>query len=168
MMSKEKQAVKAAKHKAWRQALSAEHKARIAGKRKAHYKANKVTEVARVVAWYEANKEKVAVSQKARREAYRWTVGSSSRQKNGFSPWLIQALLQHQGHVCGICKTPITENAQADHDHTTGKRRGLLCRRCNILEGQLLKVPMDLEEWASRVVEWRESAVAEELARIAE
>ena len=39
-----------------------------------------------------------------------------------------------QNQCCAICSTPQTELDQAlsvDHDHTTGKLRGLLCNECN-------------------------------------
>lgn len=36
---------------------------------------------------------------------------------------------------CGICGKPPPDNRRLDrdHDHVTGKPRGLLCRRCNRL-----------------------------------
>ncbi len=47
-------------------------------------------------------------------------------------------LVQHkqmyidQNGCCAICKIPIAYNkVQTDHDHATGKVRGLLCTRCN-------------------------------------
>lgn len=45
-------------------------------------------------------------------------------------------MFKRQGGQCGICHTPITyETCHIDHDHATGKVRGLLCRRCNPLLG---------------------------------
>ena len=36
------------------------------------------------------------------------------------------------GEHCGICKAePKTKRLDRDHDHKTGKPRGLLCHRCN-------------------------------------
>lgn len=37
------------------------------------------------------------------------------------------------GDFCGICKTPrpASRRLDRDHDHNTGKPRGLLCHRCN-------------------------------------
>lgn len=41
-------------------------------------------------------------------------------------------LLEWQGGVCYICRKPSRVRRLAvDHDHKTGKVRGLLCRRCN-------------------------------------
>ena len=37
-----------------------------------------------------------------------------------------------QGGVCAICKTHTTKHRlHTDHDHLTGRFRGLLCGRCN-------------------------------------
>ncbi len=52
----------------------------------------------------------------------------------------IQRLRAEQNGLCAICGNPETEVAKrwgcvkqlsVDHDHETGKIRGLLCRRCN-------------------------------------
>ena len=41
-------------------------------------------------------------------------------------------MLNEQRHMCGICMTKIGNEACVDHNHTTGKIRGLLCRKCNM------------------------------------
>jgi len=45
------------------------------------------------------------------------------------------ALLAGQNHKCAICgKDPDRETRRfcVDHDHQTGKVRGLLCNKCNV------------------------------------
>lgn len=38
-----------------------------------------------------------------------------------------------QGSKCGICKEEINQyTVQLDHNHATGKPRGLLCKLCNV------------------------------------
>ena len=48
-------------------------------------------------------------------------------------------LLESQGGVCQICKCPpfVNErkNFAVDHDHSTGKVRGILCSSCNTMLG---------------------------------
>lgn len=43
-------------------------------------------------------------------------------------------LLEHQKHRCGICRHMFTNtrSANIDHDHVSGKVRGLLCTKCNM------------------------------------
>jgi hypothetical protein len=52
-------------------------------------------------------------------------------------------MLEDQGGVCKICKDPPTQKTRdgaivrlaVDHNHVTGKVRGLLCRPCNLVIG---------------------------------
>lgn len=46
----------------------------------------------------------------------------------GLTPDMIAELSKQQNYQCLICDCPIEV---VDHDHKTGKFRGLLCRRCN-------------------------------------
>jgi hypothetical protein len=40
--------------------------------------------------------------------------------------------MEAQGSMCLICRRPITaKSAHVDHDHATGKVRGILCFPCN-------------------------------------
>jgi recombination endonuclease VII len=56
-------------------------------------------------------------------------------------------LLEAQGGGCAICGAkPKTRRLHVDHDHKTGKVRGLLCHRCN----------RALPTWVTR--EWLRSA----------
>lgn len=42
------------------------------------------------------------------------------------------AMLKRQGGGCAICHAkPKTRRLNIDHDHKTGRIRGLLCHRCN-------------------------------------
>jgi Recombination endonuclease VII len=45
----------------------------------------------------------------------------------------VQALIDAQGGICPVClKRPAT---QVDHDHKTGRVRGVLCLYCNAAMG---------------------------------
>lgn len=60
-----------------------------------------------------------------------------------------QRMLEAQGGVCAVCGRPprhrnsagVTQRLHVDHDHATGKVRGLLCLTCNrnaaVIEGPL-------------------------------
>jgi hypothetical protein len=59
-------------------------------------------------------------------------------KKYGLSPTDYEAMLQLQGGVCAICKSASKRRRlDVDHDHQTGKVRGLLCEMCNKAIGGL-------------------------------
>jgi hypothetical protein len=59
--------------------------------------------------------------------------------KYGLTEEAYQVLLQAQNYVCKICGLPETnrrkKNLSVDHDHVTGRVRGLLCSTCNVMLG---------------------------------
>jgi hypothetical protein len=45
-----------------------------------------------------------------------------------------ESLVERYGEQCGICGAgPKTRRLHRDHDHSTGRVRGLLCFRCNVV-----------------------------------
>lgn len=67
---------------------------------------------------------------------------------------------EKQGNLCAICRTPeihpvkkggVARSLAIDHDHRTGKVRGLLCFRCNTALHQLEKHG---HGWASAAIEY--------------
>jgi hypothetical protein len=60
------------------------------------------------------------------------------KRKYAVDPVDIHKLLLAQGGTCAIChKPPYKKKLAVDHNHLTGKIRGLLCTRCNIGIGYL-------------------------------
>jgi hypothetical protein len=64
------------------------------------------------------------------------------KYKYGLTPEEYVALCFAQNNRCAICRNPETakHNGQlkrlaVDHDHVTGRVRGLLCQACNVLLG---------------------------------
>lgn len=63
-----------------------------------------------------------------------YTRKSKLKSTYGISLNEYNELLKVQGNCCAICKKPQQEqkrNFAVDHDHNTGKIRGLLCIKCN-------------------------------------
>ena len=56
----------------------------------------------------------------------------------------LQAMREKQGNHCALCPRPITA---VDHDHITGRLRGLVCNRCN-----LWLAALDDEDWLQRAL----------------
>ncbi len=53
-------------------------------------------------------------------------------RRYGLDPDSYLAWLHSQNGVCALCKKPPKrQRLHVDHDHKTGKVRGLLCYRCN-------------------------------------
>ena len=59
---------------------------------------------------------------------------SHLKRKYGLTLEAFDELLASQGGGCAICGKPDADNV--DHDHATGRVRGILCWNCNIAIGQ--------------------------------
>lgn len=86
--------------------------------------------------YYQKNKESIT----AKMKAYNGLPGKKDidlRHRHGISLNDYKALLESQGGTCAICGGSAYgaehyKHFAVDHDHTTGKIRGLLCNGCNI------------------------------------
>lgn len=61
------------------------------------------------------------------------------KHRYGVLPADIKRLKEEQGGLCAIsaCGAQLGSKFDVDHDHHTGKVRGLLCHRCNLRIGGL-------------------------------
>ena len=66
------------------------------------------------------------------------------RKRYGLSPKDYATILEAQDHRCAICREPesrkvcgMIQPLSVDHNHETGKVRGLLCNACNLSIGGL-------------------------------
>lgn len=87
------------------------------------YQANRKRYLANKREYYTANRERIKSATKARQYQVRY----------GLTPEALQALVD--AHVeCQVCERPFDaeRKPQIDHDHVTGKVRGLLCFQCNV------------------------------------
>jgi hypothetical protein len=119
--------------KSWAEANAEHLKSRDA----ARYAANPEKEIARVMRWQARNPDLVKqYTAKSRLVKYGITV----EQKD--------AILTSQKGLCPICSVILTEGrvktgACIDHDHSTGRVRGILCLLCNVMLGAF-KEDLDL------------------------
>jgi Autographiviridae endonuclease VII len=86
-----------------------------------------------------ANPERHKALRAARQKRYR-RQRRNNKLKRSFGIGLedYNRMFQEQNGKCAICKThqsELTKALSVDHDHKTGKVRGLLCYRCNLLIG---------------------------------
>lgn len=78
-------------------------------------------------------------------------VRAASRKKQlkqyGLTPEAYRQLIGQQDGRCAICGKRESK-LQVDHDHATGKVRGLLCRSCNVALGHLDDSPLTCRQAA--------------------
>lgn len=104
-----------------------------------YYQRNRERILAKSKAWYAANRER-------RQETLRaWHLA----RKYGLTPDQYDALLLAQGNVCSICSSR-RKTMCVDHDHSTGEVRGILCRSCNAMLGQV----GDNTAWLARAIQY--------------
>lgn len=99
---------------------------------------NREREDAKNREWARRNPDKVRVYQRRH----------DLRRHFGITEAEYDAILAKQGGACAICKGPQqragAKHFAVDHDHATGRVRGLLCSRCNVGVGQFLDSPQRL------------------------
>ena len=75
-------------------------------------------------------------------------------KKYRLRPQTVQAMYDGQGGACAACRDAIAfpgtdRNTHIDHDHATGKVRGLLCNHCNLSIGHAKDSPERLVAMAA-------------------
>jgi hypothetical protein len=103
-------------------------------------------------AYYQANKEKSYEHCKAWRLAHAAEVKAklfarNLRVKFNLTVEEYNQILKNQNNACPICGLPtsfLSRNLSVDHDHKTGKIRGLLCENCNVGLGHFKDNPNSL------------------------
>ena len=64
------------------------------------------------------------------------------QKKYNLSDEQYQGMLNQQRNRCAACRRPLAPNlTDVDHNHASGKVRGLLCRQCNVALGLLKDSP---------------------------
>lgn len=92
------------------------------------------------------------------------------KRRYGLPEGGFEAMLETQGGVCAICgKKPRTRSLAVDHDHRTGRIRGLLCsglRGCNKALGVFEKDPDTALRAALYLLEIRADLLAQPLTKM--
>jgi hypothetical protein len=89
---------------------------------------------------FRENQRRMRATPEAKKKARAYHLGRT----HGITPEQYDEMLAAQGGGCAICKRPPREDISlhVDHDHETGKVRGLLCFRCNNSLGDLEDDPV--------------------------
>lgn len=100
----------------------------------------------RVNAYYHSNPE---YKEKTLGYSRNWVVKNPEQRKKftrnsrirayGITPERYKEMLNEQGNRCAICSKENKRAMAIDHDHKTGKVRGLLCDPCNLSLGHIEK-----------------------------
>lgn len=86
----------------------------------------------------------------------------SNLKKSGWTIEEFDSAFEEQKQSCWICGVELTKTkgfgntAHADHNHTTGKKRGILCTKCNLIEGHMNKCAIPPIEFLNKLLEYYE------------
>lgn len=102
---------------------------------------DKDTVLAKMKAYRQANRPRLLAQMKDYRAKHRSALLLKQRERNtGFSEELFNTTLAYQRYACGICARDLTsvkpQTVHADHCHTSGRPRGVLCQSCNTALGK--------------------------------
>lgn len=89
--------------------------------------------------WKQENKQAAQDSQRK----------SMRKLRYGLTEEAFSLRYTEQGGCCAICSTPLEttgKNTHIDHDHNTGKVRGLLCNNCNTGIGKFSEDTVTLQK----------------------
>jgi hypothetical protein len=128
-VTKEEALVRSKEQRRARYASDPEYRARMLAKNKAYRDKHKdrISDYRRL-RWKSDDEYRERQLAGRRGKCKRW---SSIKHSYGILQADYQALLDSQGGVCAICRRIPPDHLCIDHCHTTGRIRGLLCRKCN-------------------------------------
>lgn len=89
--------------------------------------------------WYWKNREHslLKVREARKRNGVKWNLNKRLRLY-GITLEAYNSILESQNGLCAICdRTLISKSSAVDHEHLTGKVRGILCSSCNRALGLL-------------------------------
>lgn len=103
----------------------------------------------------EPHRAKQRARKRRQNEADNWTrARAQSRRYNScMPPAMFNTLMALQDSKCAICGSALDggKHTHADHDHVSRTPRGLLCRWCNLAEGNVLRTGMTGTEFGKKL-----------------
>lgn len=121
-----------------------EHLARCREKDRVRYAKNRDSILAKKRALYPSKKSESLAANKKWRDKNPLRVKENNLRKYGITLVEFNSMLSEQGGACAICRNPEDVDKKrngrpdalsVDHDHATGRIRGLLCSGCNRMLG---------------------------------
>jgi hypothetical protein len=111
-------------------------------------------------AWYVKNREVHCVNSKINYQFTKEQRAMTARLRiYGLTQETYDALMLKQLGVCALCNmVPEHNKWHVDHDHKTGKVRGLLCKKCNTGLGHFDDEPLLLQAAVEYLNEARKAA----------
>jgi hypothetical protein len=110
--------------------------------KRARYQRDPKSHIERVQRWREKNPERYRSTQQAYKAKNRQRIQQQNRERHlrkkyGLSLGEFESLVDQQLGRCAICKIDLGSDLHVDHEHVTGRIRGLLCGKCNKAVGLL-------------------------------
>jgi hypothetical protein len=127
------------------QAYKATHREQANAAQRANYAKNISARRAYNHAYKEAHRAELNAAALANYHANktRWWA-RAVKTKYGITLEEVNQIRQQQNNACGICGAEFDKSPRIDHDHVTGKVRGLLCHMCNVGLGAFQDNPFSL------------------------
>ncbi len=152
----------------WRKNLSIAHRGQISwrkGKKFVDEKVSKEKRLAYMRIWREKNHNKILENGRIWQEKNRKKLAAQARLRYRKNPQKeldrirfkkynitgdeFRTRIVEQNEKCPICKRNIKKNLSIDHDHFTGKIRGIICNDCNLAIGNAENSPERLRAMAN-------------------
>lgn len=104
--------------------------------------------------WYHANKERARETARVWRKRTGYMRKRTLQEKYSLTVEDWDAMFEAQGGACAVCPAIEPGNKQGwstDHDHASGRVRGILCHGCNMALGGAKDNPTTLRALADYI-----------------
>ena len=125
-----------AKNETYRSEYKKKHRKKLNKQARTRYQKNRNKELKRIRKWHAANK-----GYRMKKPAS-WRTEQEMRYRYKIDIFTYKTALRIQKYTCAVCPRKFTKKygkypPNIDHCHKTGIVRGILCRRCNLVLGQI-------------------------------